>query len=251
MKQCPRCQGLELYDDEIILCPYCDTTLVPYTRKNRRNINDENGPREPKRPTGSSQRKTRTEPPIFERHNAGRYNYRGVVTSISPTSRFMTNTVKWLNSVFKGQPYQLGNPVHETILRIEEISQSRLPDKMRSLVYYGELGELNVGDDVAISAVKRDGRLVVRNIVINDIESSVHTQGLISANLVRFLSLAAIGLIVLLISVIVSFFTSGGIWMILGALVGGALSLVSKLIVTLAPLAGLIFIYWLILRKPK
>ena len=250
MKQCPSCQGLELYDDEVLRCPYCNTVLVPYIRNNRARSSDaayETG--EPVRPRGSSYSGTQAEDPEFEHRNGSYYAFRGIVVSISPTSRFMRNSVKWFNAVFRGQPYQVGNPVHETIIRIEEISHSRIPNQMRSLVYYGELGELDVGDDVTIRAVRRNDRLIVKDLVINDIETLVRAHGVLSSAAVRMLSFIAIGLIVLLFAMIISFFTSGGIWRLLSALVGGAMSLVSMAIVTLAPIIGLLFIYWLFFRR--
>jgi hypothetical protein len=157
--------------------------------------------------------------------------------------------LKWINSIFRGQPYQLGNPVHETIIRIEEICQSRLPDRLRSLVYYGELGELDIGDDVTISAVRRNDRLVIRSMVINDIESAVKPHGQISAAAVRVLAFVSVALVVFLIAGIVSFFTSGGLWTLLGSLVGGTLSIAGKLLTVLAPILGLLFVYWLFFRR--
>lgn len=116
-------------------------------------------------------------------------------------------------------------------------------------MYYGELGELDVGDDVTIRAVRRNDRLIVKDLVINDIETLVRAHGVLSSAAVRMLSFIAIGLIVLLFVMIISFFTSGGIWRLLSALVGVAMSLVSMAIVTLAPIIGLLFIYWLFFRR--
>ncbi len=252
MKQCPSCQGLELYDDEVLRCPYCDTVLIPYIRNGRSRSSDagyKTG--EPVRPKEPSRSETQTEDPEFEHRYGSHYTFRGIVISISLTSRFMRNSVKLFNAIFRGQPYQVGNPVHETVIRIEEISHSRIPDQMRNLVYYGELGELNVGDDVTINAIRRSDRLVVKDIVINDIETAVRAHGVLSSAAVRTLTLISLGLILLLFEMIISFFTSGGIWRLLSALVGGAMSLVSMALVTLAPILGLLFIYWLFFRRHK
>ena len=156
----------------------------------------------------------------------------------------MSRSLKWANAVFRGQPYQFGNPVHETIIRIEEISQSRLPDRMRSLVYYGELGELDVGDDVTISAVRGNDRLVIKDIVINDIETSVRPHGQMSAAAVRVLTLLLLVFIYYLFSSIISAFTSGRIFSSLGALARG-------IFVTFAPILGLLFVFSLFFRRRR
>ncbi len=255
MKKCPICNGLELYDDAETNCPHCDAILVPYVRANRRSnpIDPGSGPQgetveEIVRPTQRNS-KPREEQPEFESHVGRRLIYRGIVDSITPTSRFMRPLLKLANALFRGQPYQFGNPVHETIIRIEEISRSRLPDRLRSLVYYGELGELDVGDDVTISAVRKKDRLIIRSIVINDIESAVRPHGQISAAAVRVLALLSFVLVFILLASLISFFTSGGFWVLLGTLVGGTLSILGKLLTVLAPIIGLVFVYWLFFRK--
>jgi hypothetical protein len=248
MKQCPTCKGLELYDDAETYCPHCNSVLVPYIRNSRRRPGNDAQDEAPIRPA-PRQESRQNEEPEFERRMGGRIVYRGIVDSITPTSRFMPRALKWANAVFGGQPYQFGNPVHETILRIEEISSSRLPDRLRSLVYYGELGELDIGDDVNITAIRKSNRLVIKNIVINDIETTVKPHGQVSAAAVRIFTILSILCVVLLVSSIVSFFTSGGLWVLLGALVGGTLNLAGKLLTVLAPIIGLLFVYWLFFRR--
>ena len=249
MKQCPNCRGMELYDDAETNCPYCEAALIPYVRANRRSSPADRDSQEetvrPSRPADDLPE----EQPAFERHVGGRVLYRGIVSSISPTSRFMSGTVKWANAVFRGQPFQLGNPVHETIIRIEEINQARLPDKMRSLVYYGELGELNVGDDVSITAVRKHGRMVIRTLHINDIETDVSAHGQIPAVLLRLLSLMVLVLAASLVSMVISFFTSGDIWAVINLLAGAAFSLLAKALAALGPVAILLLVFWLFFRK--
>ena len=205
MKQCLECQGLELYDDVEMYCPHCNAVLVPYVRNNRRQsagmVNNE-----PIRPRMQNQTEKYAEAPVFESYSGGRLVYRGTVVSITPTSRFMTRFMKWFNAIFRGQPYQFGNPVYETVIRIEEISRLRIPDQMRSIVYYGEPGELNVGDDITVSAVRRTGRLVARDLVINDIESVIRPYNQISALAVRILSLMAVLFFIFLTATVVLFF---------------------------------------------
>jgi len=157
--------------------------------------------------------------------------------------------LKWFNAVFRGEPYQLGNPVHETVIRIEEISRSRLPDKKRVVTFYGELGELDAGDDVTVTAVQHHGRLEAQAIRINDLEMDVRAQGQIPGGVMAGLSLMAAALIVLFVAMVVSFFTSGGIWTVFNALVGVTLSLAGKLLVTLMPLIILYGVYRLFFHR--
>lgn len=252
MKQCPKCQGIELYDDEVMRCPYCNTSLVPYVRQPRGGTRTRAVHAEaPVRPNTTSRETRQENEPEFENRSGRRYNYRGIVVSATPSSRFMSSIVKWFNAVFRGRPFQIGNPVHETILRIEEITDSRIPDQMRSLVYYGELGELNVGDDVSIRAARQNGRLVVKELFINDIESEIRPHGVVSAAAIRIVTLLTIAVVAFLLASIISFFTTGGIWRVMSALVGGAASLAYMAFVTLAPVLGLIFVYWIMFGKHR
>jgi len=84
MKQCPNCQGLELYDDTVARCPHCGAALVPYARQNRRSTTAQ-----PITPNSGAQRRTEPEDPVFESRDGRKIVFRGMVVSISPTSRFM------------------------------------------------------------------------------------------------------------------------------------------------------------------
>ena len=252
MKQCPNCSGLELYDDTEQYCPYCHTLLVPYVRNNRRrNSEPEDTPAEPVRPrqrrenagAAANQAEER-----FETRVGGRYRYHGRVVSISPSSRFMSGPEKWINAIFLGRPYQIGNPVYETNIRIEEISWTRMPDQARNLLLYGDPNEISIGDDVNVTAVRRGDRLIVQDLVVNDVGGSVRMHGMISAAAFRLLALVVVLLIMLLVGAIVSFFTSGGFWTLLEALVGVVMALVLKLAAILLPIVLLGIVAWLLLK---
>lgn len=250
MKQCPNCLGMNLYSDEERTCPHCDATLVPYVaRSERRSRHSAYAGEEPVRPQQDAGHRQSAGEPAFERQGIGGVDYRGIVNSISPSSRFMRNSLKWANSFFRGLPYQLGNPVYETVIRIEEIQSGRMAERMRNLTYYGEANELSIGDDVAVSTINRQGRTIIRRLWINDTESPLHPRGQISATTVQILTLSALFCILLLLSGIVSFFTSGGLWTLIGAITGGIVSIAMKLLVMTAPLLGLVFIYWILFRK--
>ena len=251
MKQCPNCLGLELYDNEERTCPHCGTILVTYIRANNRDSSSHSPgtPAEAVHPHSRASEHPSASAPAFERRSGNVIAYRGVVSGVSTTSQFMSRLVKWLHAICRGVPYQFGNPVYETIIRIENMTQERIPDQMRSLVFYGQTGEIEVGDDVTVTAVVQGGRFVIKKLFINDTESYIHAYGQIPAAAIRVLALITAALVLSFVLMVVSLFSSGRIWSLLGSLMGGALSLVSKLVVTLAPLAVLVFIYWLFFRK--
>lgn len=251
MKQCPNCKGIELYDDSEVNCPHCDTILVPYRRIDSTAGSSIPAAQNVVRPHNTSVLQTPTQDPVFEQAMGGRIIYRGVVTSITPTSRYTRNSVKWINSFFGGQPFQFGNPVYETVIRIEEITRNRIPERMRNLIYYGDAGELDIGDDITVTAIRKNDRYIIQDVLINDTESRVNPQGQISASSLRMTTLAVFALVILFIYMLVSFFTSGGIWNLLGALAAGISSIIAKFLVTTSPLIGLVIIYWLLIKGRK
>ena len=250
MKQCPNCKGLELYDDAETNCPYCGTGLVRYERQNGRTVGDTRYANdEPVTPRSRREGRTRAaDTPEFVQQAGRKYSYRGRVVSISPTSRFMSRFEKWFNAVFRGLPYQIGNPVYETNIRIEEIKWSRIPEQAQNLAFYGDPGELDVGDDVSVTAVRKNNRYVVKNITINDVNGSVRMRGLVPAALIRAITLCAVLLIVVLTAGIVSFFSTGGFWTLLGAIASGIVLILSKIIAALAPIIILVIVFWLLIK---
>ncbi len=274
MKQCVNCSGFELYDDGVSFCPHCNAVLVPYAGKRRKGFLSDSdvtishsdssfgsldnnaakygaGNNTPLRPNNTFYSQERFQEPEFESRYGGRYNYRGRVVSISSASHYVSGFGKWFNSVFRGIPYQRDNPEYETVIRIEEISRTRMPDRMRSLVFYGELPELNEGDDVSISAVQRSGRLVVKNIIINDIETAFSAYGLHSATAMRLFSIIMMVIAAALVFSIISFFSSGGIFRLIGAVTDMAVGLVTKLLIAIAPLLVMIFIFRLFFGRHR
>lgn len=247
MKRCPKCGGLELYDDSRLTCPYCGGTLIAHDRwpAGRQGGGVDRPSAAPARQTGTEL----PEEPRFEEKHAGRYSYRGRVVSLAPSERPARPLAKWLAAVFLGQPYQLGATVHETCIRIEEFSCSRLSEQMRNLVYYGQLNDLNVGDDITAAAVLRHGRLIVKELSIHDVESDVRARGQISSAAVRLLTLLAAALAALLAACLAQALRSGAVWALLGAAAGLLVTLAYKLLVLLAPLIILLFVHWLIFWK--
>ena len=295
MKQCPNCQGLELYDDIVERCPYCNAVLVTYVRgQDRRGRQTERSMTEdePVRPVDTSQagarmrstgthrtegagnrteartensrqetrrqeqtdgstrsrRQERSADPVFETRLGSNYRYRGIVTGVTSTNQFMRNSLKWFNAIFRGQPFQFGNPVYETNIRIEEITRHRMPESERNIVFYGQAGGLAAGDDVEISAVRKGGRLIARRITNNNTLARIRSGGMISAGVIRLFLLLFLVLFLFFVDGIVSFVSSGGIGFLLSALVGGTVNIVIRLLEIFGPLLIGGWLLWLLIR---
>lgn len=220
MKRCPNCNDFALYDDNVSTCPICDTSLVTYNRKENSSSAGDNATREPIRPNNDRQRANTTNSsqqsaPEFERISGLRYHYRGIITEINSHARFHTRFKKWLNALFRGEPYQFGNTSHETIIRVEEFRSGRVAGRKRDLVYYGDVeGRFNHGDDVSVTAKRRGDRYIVTNMYLNETETRVRTGPQISAGIIAALSLILLIAAIYLVGVIVAFITSGALFIL-------------------------------------
>lgn len=221
MKRCPNCNDFALYDDNVSTCPICDASLVAYSRKGSSSSAGDDAAREPIRPNSDRQRSNATSSsqqsaPEFERISGLRYHYRGIITEINSHARLHTRLKKWLNALFRGEPYQFGNTSHETIIRVEEFRNGRIAGRKRDLVYYGDVeGRFNHGDDVSITAKRRGDRYIITNMYLNETESRVRTGPQIPASIIAILSLIILIAAIYLIGGIIGFITSGALYVLL------------------------------------
>lgn len=209
MKRCPNCNDFALYDDNMTSCPICDGKLVSYKRSG--SSSSLNSSREPVRPNSAVQQTSDEDRnPEFETISGFRYHYRGIITEIDPHSRLHSRFKKWTNSIFRGEPYQLGNTSHDSVIRIEEFHSGRVAGRKRDLIFFGDVeGRFKIGDDVSISAKKRGDRYIVTRMYLNETESAVRPGFQIPAIVVAGLTLAVIALIIFLVSGIINFVSSG------------------------------------------
>lgn len=224
MKRCPNCNDFALYDDNVSTCPICDSNLVTYSRNGSTSTTSTGTgttrTREPVRPNTETQRTntanaTQQTAPEFERISGLRYHYRGIITEISSHARLHTRLKKWVNAVFRGEPYQLGHTSHETIIRVEEFHNGRVAGRKRDLVYYGDVeGRFNYGDDVSITAKRRGDRYIVTNMYLNETESRVRPGPQIPAGIIAILSLILLVVAIYLIGGIIAFITSGALFVL-------------------------------------
>ena len=225
MKKCPNCNDFSLYDDNVLTCPICDSNLVTYNRNGSTSTTSTGSgttrTREAVKPNTETQRQntanaTQQTAPEFERISGLRYHYRGIITEISSHTRLHTRLKKWVNAVFRGEPYQLGNTSHETIIRIEEFHNGRVAGRKRDLIYYGDVeGRFNHGDDVSITAKRRGDRYIVTNMYLNETESIVRPGSQIPAGIISILSLLLLVAAIYLVSGIIAFINSGALFVLL------------------------------------
>lgn len=239
MKRCPNCNDFALYDDNVLTCPICETNLVTYSKNTNSSLGSAEGTKEPIRPNNVNKRNnsanaSRQVVPEFERRSGLRYHYRGTITEISSHSRLHTKLKKWVNAIFRDEPYQLGNTSHETIIRIEEFHDGHVAGRKRDLIYYGDVeGRFNYGDDVNITAKRRGDRYIVTKMYLNETDSRVRTGPQIPAVVIAFLTLILLIAIAFIIAGIVSLITSGVL-----------MELIEKAITIVVVIAAL----WLIIR---
>ena len=223
MKKCPKCNDFALYDDNVSTCPICDSNLVTYVRNGNSSTASTSARirREPIRPNNETQSTYTTNAaqqtvPEFERKSGFRYHYRGLIAESDSHGRFHTRLKKWVNAVFRGEPYQLGNTTHETIIRVEEFHNGRVAGRKRDLVFYGDVeGRFKNGDDVSITAKHRGDRYIVTRMYLNETESRVRPGPQIPAGIVAILSLIILVAAIYLVGGLIAFITSGALWVLL------------------------------------
>ena len=213
MKRCNACNDLAIYDDNIINCPICGTPLVAYQREQHavtRQTNPQTPPLTRTQPRVNEPRgngRTRQEPPQFETRSGMYYVYRGMVAEIRSQSRFHSRLKKIVNSLFRGEPYQLGNTSHETVFRLEEFTEARLNGRRRDLIFYGDVeGRFFVGDDVTVQAKRIGDRYIVCSMYLNDTGAPVRPAPQLPAAavwLLMFLILALLAAVVYGVSAVI------------------------------------------------
>lgn len=244
MKRCPECNDMALYDDTSMTCPICNATLVPYVR---RTAATSHAPQTPVRPVSGRQTAGVDEGrrnPVFETVSGNEIKIRGLVSNVVLNSRTLTVRDKIADCFVRGVPFQFGNPVYETIIRVEEITDRGIPSQTRSIVFYGNAqGQIDIGDDVSINAVRRNDRIIARSVFVNDTESNVHTPLALNALLLLLVIVAVVLLALCLLFSIVEWFASGAFVEPLLGIIGAFLYFGLKVLIAIAPIVLLIWIF--------
>ena len=225
----------------------------------RPNLVDEDPPpqRDPNIPSGQGDRttnrwtgRTRTaqqEPlntaPQFETRRGRSVIFRGSVAEVTSHSRHYNRFHKIINAVFRGEPYQFGHSSYETVIRVEEFTDGRLPSRWQDLVMYGDIeGSVQVGDDIEARAILRGGRYIIQDLHSNQTGNNIVPGPQMSVFACSLLALLAIGVVAGIIYGVYAFFAKGGFEALVMALVNLILAIFGKLLVAVAPLLVVLFI---------
>lgn len=235
MKRCSRCNDFSLYDDEIMNCPVCGQVLTTYVRRviqtqyvsgnpvsgssvsnNTAASNVGRAPLNTSVQTGTHRSFT----PEFETRRGFSYVYRGIVTEVTPQARLHSSLKKWVNAVFKGEPYQLSNTLHSTTFRVMDVSNGSFSRRKRDFIFYGDVeGRFFVGDDVEVTAKRRGNKYIVTRMHLNDTETDVRPSSIqIPAIVLRLFALVIAYLLVSFISGVVFIVASGAFQQIMNEL---------------------------------
>ena len=227
MKRCPNtsCESDFLFGDDRIACPFCHRKLVDIRVANQaRQVVLTADQLDVSAPTD--------EPHIpFSTQRFGYMTCRGRIVEIDRQELFLGKFHKLINSLFRGEPYQLAHQTVEYTIRVENISDG-IAEEITDFCLYGNyLGRLQVGDEVDIRAKNRGNRRLLTALYNRTTSSEVRPGFQIPAWGIRT-GIACLGVaIYALIAGTVGFFTSDAIsagfraivgeWMPLLIIVGG------------------------------
>lgn len=243
MKRCPACNDMALYDDTSTVCPICGAALVPYVRQSTVRAGTHQPAVQPVVANPRTEHNDTRRSPAFETVSGNEIRIRGLVSNIAVNSRNLIARDKIADCFIRGVPFQFGNPVYETIIRVEEITDSRIPSQTRSVVFYGNAqGQVDVGDDISVNARRRQDRIIARSIYVNDTESTVHTPLTLNAPALLIAIAAVVLLILCLLYALIEWFTSGAFIEPLMGILGAFLYFGFKILAALAPIILLIWI---------
>lgn len=245
MKRCPNCNDFALYDDEIMNCPICDSRLMTYVRGGE--FIDDAVVRPETEHNHNQQANTI---PPFETVNGNTYIFRGMVTEISTQQRWNNRLKKILNSIFRSEPYQFGNTSQECVLRIEEFRNGRMASQRRDVIFYGEAeGRVTHGDDVTVTAKRKNGRFIVSRLQVNDTGANVRPSVQIPAGIIKFFA-AFVALIVLYLVVgFISLVATGSFASFLSGVMGWIFNMAFKVFGAFAPFIILFVVFRAMFRR--
>lgn len=234
---------MALYDDTSTVCPICGASLVTYVRQSSSGDQTKNTPVQPISENQGTNNNEDRRSPVFETFSGNEIRLRGLVSNIALNSRSLITREKIADCFTRGVPLQFGNPVYETIIRVEEITDSRIPSQTRSVVFYGNAqGQVDIGDDITVNARRRQDRIIARSIYVNDTESNVHTPLTLNAPALLIAIAAVLLLVLCLLYAFIEWITSGVFIDPLMGILGAFLYFGFKILAALAPIILLIWI---------
>lgn len=126
--------------------------------------------------------------------NQFRMIFNGTVLHTETRQFYQSKGAKWFRALLSGEPYQLGYTSHRSVIRLMSEGQ------IREAVVFGNMENLLVpGDEVTVTAKRRNGRLVATGIFSHTLDEDVYVEPNIPASLLRGLILLLILLLVALL----------------------------------------------------
>jgi hypothetical protein len=274
MKKCPRCNDFAIYEDSVNDCPVCGARLCPYTvsyaqtespslgrsrnedviRPARRSVRSQDqgagGARTgDNRATGgggdqsgqagrrNDGSQNRNAVPPFETRKGGLHIFRGAITEISHQIREQSVLERFAGSVFRGEPYRVGDDMRQCVIRIEEFTTGRRATQMRDIVFRGDAeGRFIVGDDVTIAAVRCGGDYFATRMDVHTTGNRLQPAHRIPALAMRLLFVGILCLAAVVVMSVYGFFAHGGPEALMIGLTNGMLRIVVALLPILVPL---------------
>ena len=224
MKRCTHCNDFSLYDDDVAKCPICGEALTTYIRRGAVQRNnpssvydssyaDRGNAVRPNNNSATNSRNSdnqRREAPLFERRQGLRYVYQGIITEITPLTRYPSRLKKIVNAIFLDEPYQLSHSTHMIAFRIEEFSDDRVAMQKRNCVFFGDVeGLFNVGDEATVTAKRKGSRNIVKRMFLNETGLPIRASFQIPAWLIRLLFFILLIFLWTVVSSVIRFFDSG------------------------------------------
>lgn len=233
MKRCPNanCDSSFVFGVDKEYCPFCHSRLIEGLSQSppRRNIISPDMVPLVEPTNNQGQRN------FINRSRNNRVECHGRITEIEHHELFNSKYHKLINTVFRGEPYQLAHQTVEYTIRVEDL-EDHYPAEITDFCLFGSyLGRLQVGDEVSIKAKSQGNRRVVKSIYNETVGTEVKPGLQIPAAVIRSLFATIILSIVLLMLGIVWLFKSGAIW-------SGLVSLLSYFFPVIIIIIGLWFI---------
>ena len=234
MKRCTNasCESDFLFGNDKVSCPFCHSALADI------------GSGSPVRPVILPADQIEPNVPAtgnavpFSTERFGYMTCRGRIVEIDRQELFVGKFHKLVNSLFRGEPYQLAHQTIEYTIRVENISDG-LADEVTDFCLFGNyLGRLHIGDEVDIRARNHGNRRVLTALYNRTTASEVRPGFQIPAWVIR------IGIVVLLTAVyallagIIGLFRSG-------AIAAAFWGIISELMPVLIIIGG----FWLLFRS--
>lgn len=132
-------------------------------------------------------------------HNGRRITCRGEILEIEHHEIFCSKFHKWINAVFRGEPYQFAHQTMEYVVRVQRIADGYTGEITDFHLFGNYMGKFQVGDEVEFTAKSCGGRNIVKKAINHSIGQTISGGILLPAGFIRAITAVAIIAIILMI----------------------------------------------------